>query len=721
YGWDNRGLLVFERHPEVGTSSGLGTVTFRPDVLGNPRLTSDGLHSLTHEYDGDGRLIRIKQGSKVWKEQFWANSNSGSDYRKGKLIKAVRHNYPGGGTFSWAFAETYEYRGKLGKMSKRVTQLQWPMLSGNDRFAHTFSQTWTYDVLGDLVAQTYPTCITTPENGRRYCNDPSDSQAPAHTVSRVNNQRLPVRVSSSLGISADYRYHWNYQTKRIDYSNNTYSIFGQGTNGMQRPHSITHYRPSGSPLFASGTYHFDDAGNIWAIGNDRFVYDRAGRLTRGTARSPARFELYTYDAADNVRSVARDGGGAGMFAIDGKNRMRGFVGGPSDITYDGAGNLIGAGPTEVDYDVFNMEVRFFQGVVPTREYLYGYTPTNHRILTLDVDASTFHWSLRDFDGKILREHRATGSGHYVSPSQPGEIFTFEKDHVHGPNGLIATRDAAGVERFFHQDHLGSTRVISDAFGSSVGTQDYYPYGSRANVSGDDERTATFTGHELDRHGLSYYILARNFVPSWVRFGSVDPLRASWNLYGYASSNPLGRTDPTGLADHPVEVEEIDFMFGFAITDGVQARFKVNTIIGDELPDGNFEAEREFSFGLGFVGSFEINFAKDMVVSPVQIFGKGAGRITLENKSDLQLNELRFGLLGISLDAMSSGPGKAGFDSFLDSAETSFVFAPLAEGFDFVVPLPLSGVKDGLVEASRRGNAMRLERLRNGTPTRSDFQ
>ena len=269
--------------------------------------------------------------------------------------------------------------------------------------------------------------------------------------------------------------------------------------------------------------------------------------------TPSRFEVYTYDAADNVRSVARDGGGAGLFDINGKNRMRGSVGGPSDIIFDGAGNQIGAGPTELDYDAFNREARFFQGVAPTREYLCGYTPSNHRILTLDADASTSHWSRRDLDGEFLREHRATGTGHYVSPSQPGEIFTFEKDHVHGPNGLIATRDAVGARRFLPRDHLGSTRVIRDGSGSLTGTRDYYPCGSRADISGSDERTATFTSHELDRYGLSYPMLARNFIPSWVRFGSVDPLRASGNLYGCASGNPLGRTDPTGLADQSVNL------------------------------------------------------------------------------------------------------------------------------------------------------------------------
>ncbi|MCB1035545.1 MAG: RHS repeat protein, partial [Acidobacteria bacterium] len=321
YGWDNRGLLAFEKHPEVGSTSSLGTLSFQPDALGNPRQTFDGLNTLTHEYDGDGRLTRVRQGSKIWEEYSWANANSGADYRKGKIIQATRHNYPGGGTFSWAIVESYQYRGKLGKKSHRTTQLQWPSNPGTDRYAHTFTQTWTYDPLGDLISQTYPTCITTPENGRQYCNDPSDSLPPAHTVTRTVNQRLPVRISSNLGISADYRYHWNFQLKRIDYSNGSYTDLGQGTNGMQRPASITHRQPSGALLFATGTYSYDAAGNIWGIGDDNYVYDQASRLTRGTVRTSTRWEAYTYDAADNLLTVTRDGSLAGNYNINtAKNR-----------------------------------------------------------------------------------------------------------------------------------------------------------------------------------------------------------------------------------------------------------------------------------------------------------------------------------------------------------------------------------------------------------------
>ena len=185
----------------------------------------------------------------MWEEFDWANSNDGNDYRKGKVIEAVRHNHLADGS-DWAIAETYEYRGNLGRMSKRTTQLRW--LHESDPaslYGHTFEQTWAYNALGEVTSLTYPECVTTPQSGLRYCNDPHDLEPPPHTVARTMNQRLPVRVTSSLGISADYAYHWNFQLERIDYSNGSFTGLGQGTNGMRRVSSIKHWDSTGTAVF----------------------------------------------------------------------------------------------------------------------------------------------------------------------------------------------------------------------------------------------------------------------------------------------------------------------------------------------------------------------------------------------------------------------------------------------------------------------------------------
>lgn len=561
---DNREILISESHPEIGSTAGLGKITFKPGPLGNPREVANGFVTLLHEYDGDARLVEVREPSgRVWEEFEWGTANSQGNFSLGKIVQAKRHNYPPPG-IDWMFVEDYQYKGRLGKMSNRRIQLQFPNTPiPEEEFGHTFDQSWEYDHVGNVVSTIYPTCVDTPQNDWQYCNDPFDDQPPHHEVERTLNQGLPVEISSELDndLWAQYKYHPNFQIHRIDYSNLAHTDRTQGAHGMQRPARFKHYGgPAGNTLyFDSGDYQYDGAGNIWSIGVDKYEYDEVSRLVRGTAAVAGRFETYTYDLKDNLTSVARDGGGAAGFNINGKNRLIGNVNRPPDTVYDAAGNVVRVGPAanpifELSHDAYNMVSTIItQFPQPAEEY-HAYGPGNFRWVSFNATTGERFWTLRDRDGKVLREHRVTGWGRYVSPSQPGEHWEFLKDLVHGPQGLIATRDGQGEKHYFHQDHLGSNRLVTDQSGNDVGRWNFYPYGALASGGGHQERAAQFAGHELDRHEATYYMLARSYIPLWMRFANVDPARTGWNLYEYANSNPVNFIDPDGRAAQTPEDE-----------------------------------------------------------------------------------------------------------------------------------------------------------------------
>ncbi len=571
--WDHRGFLAEEVLPEVGAGAGNGRVFFTRDVLGNPRARVDDQRTLTFDYDNAGRSLRTWEGSRLWSEQEWGTNNVFGDYRKGKLVKAVRHNYQNNGD-AWPIAETYEYRGRLGLLSHKTTQLLHPDGPGGPPIdGAKFIQSFGYDALGQRTETTYPACVT-PPGGDQYCDDPN--QGPAHTANTAFNVGQPVSVSSSLGAaSATYTYHVNRQLARADYDNGVQTFFDQGTAGMPRPQRIHTHRTSGSGLlFDTGAYQYDGAGNIWAIGADRYTYDGAGRLLSGTVKHApgSRREDYTYDAFDNLTGSRRDSGSWSNLQIDNKNRVLGPLGGPIDTFYDAAGNMLAKGQgvnglplLEMDHDAFNMmtQVTLNQTTSP-KNYHYLYGPGNYRIMTFIPHEQKRTFRLRDLNGKVLREYSVAGWGPPTATT-PGEVWTFEKDFLYGPDGMFATVGLGNVPRYFHRDHLGSTRMITGNASQVAYQAAFYPYGGEiAIVSGGPEWASKFTGHERDAHGRTDYMLGRTYHLATHRFTSVDPARDGWNLYGYVGGNPINRADPTGLVDVDLS-KEIAATGGLTVT------------------------------------------------------------------------------------------------------------------------------------------------------------
>jgi len=113
--------------------------------------------------------------------------------------------------------------------------------------------------------------------------------------------------------------------------------------------------------------------------------------------------------------------------------------------------------------------------------------------------------------------------------------------------------------YFHLDHLGTVRVITDASGAVVGDPDsevehrYMPFGEEMPwIAQDSTNRREFTGHERDAESGHDYMLARYYSSSLGRFMAVDPGDdtsledpQSWNKYIYAANNPVRNVDPDG--------------------------------------------------------------------------------------------------------------------------------------------------------------------------------
>jgi RHS repeat-associated protein len=165
--------------------------------------------------------------------------------------------------------------------------------------------------------------------------------------------------------------------------------------------------------------------------------------------------------------------------------------------------------------------------------------------------------------------------------------------------------------FLTADHLGSTRLETNASGQAVSCSDYLPFGeeipsgsgSRNSCFVPTDNTLKFTGKERDAEtGLDFFG-ARYFSSPQGRFTSTDPLNIpnlqrvapqkfgkvianpqNWNGYAYAHSNPLRNADPDGYLTIIVPGtgwSETDWNKDSDFYKRVQNAFKDRTVILDK--------------------------------------------------------------------------------------------------------------------------------------------
>src|SRR3990170_1076400 len=117
--------------------------------------------------------------------------------------------------------------------------------------------------------------------------------------------------------------------------------------------------------------------------------------------------------------------------------------------------------------------------------------------------------------------------------------------------LVFASEAKADEKlnFIHQDHLGSTALVTDSTGKVVSKKSYYPYGttrSQTSDVGSKKLERQYTGQisDEDETGL-YYYNARYYDPTLAKFTQADSYNDNFNKYAYVKNNPVAYSDPSG--------------------------------------------------------------------------------------------------------------------------------------------------------------------------------
>lgn len=217
-------------------------------------------------------------------------------------------------------------------------------------------------------------------------------------------------------------------------------------------------------------------------------------------------------------------------------------------TYDANGNQTSDGTKCYVYNEANQlkQVKNCSNNQLIAEYVYDYNGT--RLIK------------KQYVNGVLDKTVYSPSDKYETTKIASGGATQNTSYYFANDQIIAKKDSTGNKTYFHNDHLGSSSVITDASGAVVESTKYDPWGEV--TAGGTKSKFQYTGQEKDSEtGLNYYN-ARYYDSHIKRFTQPDDYVQNiydpqdLNPYSYVKNNPIRYTDPTGhffVVDDALEI------------------------------------------------------------------------------------------------------------------------------------------------------------------------
>jgi RHS repeat-associated protein len=386
----------------------------------------------------------------------------------------------------------------------------------------SYAVSYQYDTAGKPTDVTYP-------DGMQILYSYND-------LNRTTEIKRYVDGSNDETLMDNIQYNTQGLLTQADYGNGLQVTFSYDS----RDRISTLDLEDGETAFLDLDYTYDNASNItqlrngwrdttdtWNSDTESYSYDGLDRLTSATSTSWS--HTYSWDKVGN--RTARD---QTTYTINNVNEITQLSDGTA-FTYDSNGNRTektkGEDTWAYTWDDANRLIEVEENSEPVGEYVYD--GEGKRIQATEDDVTTTYV----YSGmNVVYEENSTG----------------EATYVYGPTGRFAKRTTINEETnvfYYHTDHLGSTRLVTDSSKNIVSSAAYEPFGEQSTEEGDEDYL--FTGKERDVTGL-YYYGARYYDPETGTFISRDPVEGSLikpeslNPYSYCQGNPLKYKDTWGF-------------------------------------------------------------------------------------------------------------------------------------------------------------------------------
>jgi RHS repeat-associated protein len=223
-------------------------------------------------------------------------------------------------------------------------------------------------------------------------------------------------------------------------------------------------------------------------------------------------------------------------------------------TYDANGNMTSDGTECFEYNDANQlkKVKSCTTNQTIAEYVYDYNGPRviKKLYSNGVLQKTVYSPSDEFETVKLASTGATQNTSYYLVN----------------NELVAKKNPDGTKHYYHNDHLGSTSVLTNQAGALVEQTEYDPWGEIR--SGGTKSKFQYTGQEKDEEtGLNYYNF-RYYDSHIRRFTQPDDIiqdpynPQDLNRYSYVKNNPLKYTDPSGhIAWTPIIIVGAGAIYG----------------------------------------------------------------------------------------------------------------------------------------------------------------
>lgn len=473
------------------------------DLLGRrTKLIDPNAGTILCSYDGWGNLKKQTDARGQAEEYIYENSGRLQTYKRGTE------------SFSYVYDPTYKNQvksviyggvkteygyGTYGRLSSKTETVD----------SKSFKFSYTYNDKGQLETMTYPNSKSIKYeyvNGDLYKMIWLSSNT---TVWQKGNENAKGQLlSSTLGNSIQESY--------------VYNAVGMPTSIQAKKGSSTLLNISYPSIDTH--QNIRERKDLYKSLSESFTYDDMNRLTTGV----------TYSANGNITSKVN----VGSYQYDSNHPHA-----VKSVNFNGAAEFNNS-DLLVTYNSVRMPIQLTEG---NKVYTLTYNGENTRIKSL----------YKENNSSVFTKYY---SGPYEE-IQKGSIT--QKNYYIYAGGQIAAVYTEGSSDagmyYFHNDHLGSPWLITNASGNEVQRLNFDAWGRRRDASNWSNYVNLptfkfdrgFTGHEhLDMFGL-INMNARLYDPLLGRFLSPDPIvqapefTQSFNGYTYALNNPLAYTDPNG--------------------------------------------------------------------------------------------------------------------------------------------------------------------------------